>query len=209
MSIEKVLRSSLYIALIASVIVLVIYFYRFNGPLSSKPEDWSSFGGYVGGVLGPLYAFLAFIGLLETLRQSRIQRELEGLLHGIQQFEKDLNYCLSLTVTCDSPWIWGNDFDASSDIKDLPLRTLLESDSIDWEVHLTELRDGLAFRRQQDGTLFQDRDIWLKAKLAAEGLFGYLEVYKSKGGEDAIYKYYFQAYEIPKNRLAASDWPHA
>lgn len=96
------------------------------------------------------------------------------MLYTIQQFEKGLNYCAGLTVTCDSPWVWGNGLGATSDIKELPFRTLLESDSIDWEQHLEELRDGLAFRMQTDGTLFQDRYIWLKAKLAAEGIFNHL-----------------------------------
>jgi len=209
MNLESTLKTSLWLAAIATFLVVGTYFYKFHGPLSASPQDWASFGGYIGGVLGPFYAFLAFIGLLETLRQSRLQRELEGLLHTIQQFEKDLNYCAGLTVTCDSPWIWGNYLDAASDIKELPLRTMLESDSIDWEQHLEQLRDGLMFRMQSDGTLFQDRDIWLKAKLAAEGLFNHLELYRSKGGEQAICKYYYEAYEIPRNRLADSDWPKA
>ncbi len=206
---EKTLKILLWVAIFATCLVVGIYFYEFHSSLSTTPQDWASFGGYIGGVLGPFYAFLAFIGLLETLRQSRLQRELEGLLHTVQQFEKDLNYCASLTVTCKSPWIWGNDIEASSDIKELPLRTLLESDSIDWEQHLMELRDGLIFRKQADGTLFQDRDIWLKAKQATDGLFDYLELYRSKGGEQAVCDYYYKAYEIPRNRLADSDYARA
>lgn len=190
----------------STIVVLGFYFYKFHGPLSESSQDWANFGTYIGGILGPAYALLAFIGLLETLKQSQLQRELEGLLHTIQQFEKELNYCCSLTVTCDSPWIWGGDMFGSSEIKELPLRTLLESDSIDWEFHLVYLRDGLVFRKQNDGTLFQDRDIWMKAKLATEGLFRNLELYNLKGGENSIYDYYFATYEIPKNRLADSDW---
>lgn len=209
MNLEYTLKTTLWVAVLITLVVVGLYFYNFHGSLSDSPQYWASFGGYLGGVLGPFFAFLAFVGLLETLRQSQLQRELEGLLHTIHQFEKDLNYCKSLAVTCDSPWIWGNDLDAASEIKELPLRTLLESDSIDWEQHLEELRDGLAFRKQADGTLFQDRDIWLKAKLAAEGLFDHLELYRKKGGEQAIYEYYYKAYEIPKNRLAQSDWPRA
>lgn len=207
MNLESTLKASLWLAAIATLLVVGIYFYNFHGTLSGAPQDWASFGGYIGGVLGPFYPFLAFIGLLETLRQSRLQRELEGILHTLHKFEKDLNYCAGLSVTCDSPWIWGNELDAASDVKELPLRTLLESDSIDWEQHLKELRDGLVFRMQSDGTLFQDRDIWLKAKLAAEGLFDLLELYWSKGGEQSISEYYYKAYEIPKNRLVDSDWP--
>lgn len=207
MNLECTLKTSLFVAAFTTVVVVGVYFYNFHGSLSDSPQDWANFGGYIGGVLGPLFAFLAFAGLLETLRQSRLQRELEGLLHTIRQFENELNYCKSLVVTCDSPWVWGSNWGSATDINELPLRTLLESDSIDWERHLEELRDGLSFRRQSDGTLFQDRDIWLKAKLAIEGLFDRLERYRSKGGEQAVYDYYYKAYEIPKNRLAQSDWP--
>lgn len=206
---ERTLNLALKFAIASAVIVFGLYFLNFHGSFSNDSKHWADFGGYVGGVLGPIFAFLAFAGLLETIKQSLIQRELEGLVHSIRQYEQQLNHCSSLIVSCDSPWIWGNDIDATSDLKELPLRTLLESDSIDWEHHLTELRDSLIFRTQKDGTLYQDRDIWLKAKLASEGLFRYLELYKSKGGEESIYNYYYNAYEIQKNRLSHSDWETA
>ncbi|QLE78505.1 hypothetical protein FLM55_01595 [Francisella sp. Scap27] len=200
------LKILLCVAVFVSSFVIGIYFYNFHSHLSKSTQDWANFGTYVGGILGPFYALLAFVGLLETIRQSKLQRELEGLLLTITNLEKDFNYWASLAVTCDSPLIWGNKNNVSSDIKEVPLRTLLEGDSIDWEPYLKNLRESLSFRFQKNGVLYQDRDIWLKAKLTISSLFACLEIYKYKCGEEDIYKYYYEAYEIAKNRPQDSDW---
>jgi hypothetical protein len=58
--------------LIVAVIVVVVYVLNFDGRLSDDPTAWGAFGDYVGGVLNPVFAFLAFIALLLTIiLQSR------------------------------------------------------------------------------------------------------------------------------------------
>lgn len=42
-----------------------------SNTVSRKPEDWASFGSYIGGALTPILAFASFIGLLVTLAQQR------------------------------------------------------------------------------------------------------------------------------------------
>lgn len=66
-------------ALLLSCIVIGLYVYKFAIPndfnLSSNAENWSHFGGYIGGVLGPIFAFLAFGGVLLTVYFQRVQIE--------------------------------------------------------------------------------------------------------------------------------------
>lgn len=60
----------IFILLIAVVIVLAVfsfYFISFSGPLSDDPERWGAFGDFVGGTLGAILSFFAFIALLFTI----------------------------------------------------------------------------------------------------------------------------------------------
>ena len=178
----------------------------FHGGLSNQASDWSTFGSYLGGTLGPAFAFLAFILAMQNLRETRANKRLDGLLQSIQSYEHELKNILSLNVTCDSPWIWGQDFEATQDVEKLPLRTLLTSDGIDWETHLPELRNSLEFHEQESGDLLQDRDIWLKALNASEGLFAHLEAFEALDGAASLASFYRDSYEIPHNRLKATRW---
>lgn len=87
----------LVLAVLLATAAIGLYVYKFAFPnnfeLSSNLETWSHFGGYVGGVLGPIFAFLAFIGVLATVhlqhrqivqmkKQSHID-ELQRLISGI------------------------------------------------------------------------------------------------------------------------------
>jgi hypothetical protein len=44
-----------------------------NYAVSSSVADWGSFGDYLGGVLNPVLAFLAFFGLLTTIALQRFE----------------------------------------------------------------------------------------------------------------------------------------
>ncbi|WP_339086847.1 hypothetical protein [Shewanella chilikensis] len=193
-------------AIFVTVATLGVFFIQFHSGLSNDQGDWGSFGSYVGGVLGPLFAFLAFLAGLENLKFLKRQQVNSEILLTIRSYEQDLKNSYEMVVTCESPWVWGHDIGAFDDLTELPLRTLLESDSIDWEHHLSELRESLKFRKQPNGVLFQDRDIWLQAHNAAKGLFQYIELYRKQGGDQSIIAYYFDTYEIPYNRLMQSSW---
>ena len=67
------------VAVVALLADVGLYFYAF-GPgsgfaLSHNAEDWSGFGAYVGGTLGPIYGLLAFGGILITIAVQRQQME--------------------------------------------------------------------------------------------------------------------------------------
>ncbi len=73
------LRTLVVLGVIAASIVYSTYFYKFSGPLSDLNGDWGTFGDYVGGLLNPFFAFLAFVGVLITIsiqtRQLKAIRE--------------------------------------------------------------------------------------------------------------------------------------
>lgn len=52
-----------------------IYRQQFGGGYSPKSDDWSAFGSYMGGVLGPLVSFLTLVAVVRTVY---LQRELLG-----------------------------------------------------------------------------------------------------------------------------------
>jgi hypothetical protein len=54
---------------------LSIFYYRniFSGGFSTNAQDWSAFGGYVGGLFGPLVSFVALLAVLKTIE---LQKEL-------------------------------------------------------------------------------------------------------------------------------------
>ena len=64
---------------IAAAGLLVLYFYNFNEGLSASQEDWGAFGDYMGGLLNPFIAFLAFLALLKTIeiqsKELKLTRE--------------------------------------------------------------------------------------------------------------------------------------
>lgn len=181
-------------------VIIGIYIWNFPNGFSNQTQDWSNFGSYIGGTLGSLFAFLAFLAGLQNLNEIRKQKQKEEILNSIKGYEKNLQKTLSMIVTCDSPLIWGKP-NAGDSIKELPLRSILQSDGLDWESHLDYLKDNLTARIQPNGELFQDRDILLQALNASKGLFKYIDIYKDIGGDDSLIEYYIHTYEIVKNRL--------
>lgn len=72
-----------YAGAATAILVLGLYFYIFQGSLSSDHSRWGQFGDFVGGVLNPTFSFLALIAILATfalqVRELRIStRELKN-----------------------------------------------------------------------------------------------------------------------------------
>lgn len=66
-----------------AVFIVALYALKFGGDLSDDPGRWGQFGDYLGGVLNPVFGFLALIALLATfalqVRELRISsRELKN-----------------------------------------------------------------------------------------------------------------------------------
>ena len=103
-NIYKVMRDMMkkmwYACACVTFLVLTLYFVQFviyEIPMfSNKQDDWGSFGSYASGTLGPLFAFLAYIGIREQVSQQRDvinkqqkQKALDDHLNRIKEtFEK-------------------------------------------------------------------------------------------------------------------------
>lgn len=60
------------IAVILAVIAAVVaYRYRFGGTLAFQSVEWANFGGYIGGVFGPLVSFVTLLAVLKTVYMQR------------------------------------------------------------------------------------------------------------------------------------------
>ena len=105
-----------FLAVLLALTVLGPYFYTFSGSLSSSSQEWSNFGSYVGGTLGPLYALLAFGAAIFGLFEARRQSAKQALLVAIQRHESEFEAACVRTVTCTAPWVWGNSPDETRNL---------------------------------------------------------------------------------------------
>lgn len=60
-----------FVAVAAFVVVIFLYRWKIGDTFSTVANDWSIFGAYVGGVLGPLISFLTLIAILITITLQR------------------------------------------------------------------------------------------------------------------------------------------
>lgn len=65
------LKYSVLFVVIAVVIAILIYRFKIGGELASKSDEWSNFGTYIGGVLGPLISFVTLLAVLKTVYMQR------------------------------------------------------------------------------------------------------------------------------------------
>lgn len=55
------------VAVLATVSAVLTYLYVFGTTLSKYHEHWAQFGDYLGGLLNPIFAMLAFLALLQSI----------------------------------------------------------------------------------------------------------------------------------------------
>ncbi|ACM21472.1 hypothetical protein Geob_3129 [Geotalea daltonii FRC-32] len=96
---DKLIRNLVLLALVPLALCALAYFIRFGWimkyPISPNQSDWGTFGDFIGGVLNPIYAFLAFIGVIYTVLLQKRQltdmktqqklEELQQLIFGIAE----------------------------------------------------------------------------------------------------------------------------
>jgi hypothetical protein len=66
---------ALSVGLFLFVALCGLYLYKFGRQLPEKPETWGQFGDYIGGILNPIFAFMAFIGVVVSLQMQLRQQE--------------------------------------------------------------------------------------------------------------------------------------
>lgn len=77
---DKFVRKLLLVALVPLGLCALTYFIRFGYflkyPISANQGDWGTFGDFIGGVLNPIYGFLAFAGVVYTVLLQKDQIEI-------------------------------------------------------------------------------------------------------------------------------------
>lgn len=93
---DKFIMWILVIAFLPFGLCISVYYIRFKYflgyPISPVQADWGTFGDFVGGVLNPIYAFLAFVGVvytvllqkkqIEMMKEQEKLNELQNLIQG-------------------------------------------------------------------------------------------------------------------------------
>ena len=82
--------------------ILLPYTCKFGTSLSSNSSDWANFGSYFGGILSPIIATFALLGLGITINQQgkqlaslTQQLQLNQIENTIRSIENDFNNCLN------------------------------------------------------------------------------------------------------------------
>lgn len=82
---------------IAIIIAVCLYRSKFGGELAAASAEWSNFGGYIGGIFGPLVSFVTLLAVLKTVFMQRelldAQKSEFELMNALQQqtFDSQLN----------------------------------------------------------------------------------------------------------------------
>lgn len=91
------------ILLITIALVITPYVCTFEEyGISDQHQAWANFGGYVGGILGPLFSALAFIGVLLTYRAQQAQLQFAEQRATIDELQRQLSTTaatIDLTLT--------------------------------------------------------------------------------------------------------------
>lgn len=170
--------------LIAALAVYWYWFYIKQGRgISIQPEQWGQFGDYLGGVLNPIFALAAFLGLLVTIHLSNkeiirndIERQKSDLLNMINLAHKELNVVLNekLKIT-----LYKNMMSAGSEIK-LPAG----------EKELTVLEAALYEKKSLKQMHDEHRVIISKIHELLALLRAYCKNYEAIGGDNKITDFY-------------------
>lgn len=166
---DKFIRNLLLATLAPFVLCVAGYFIRFGGflhyPISPNQADWGTFGDFVGGVLNPIYAFLAFAGVVYTVllqkdqineikKQQRIN-QLDTRMLGISDRIDKALYERRYTPR-NSPEDNADVFTVLRAISDISLRAEMNPDGHDAMVYDTE-RETIVNRISYDITYIQEQ----------------------------------------------------
>jgi hypothetical protein len=176
--------------------VLGPYFYNVSSHFSLESKEWANFGSYFGGVLSPIVASLALLGLGVTISQQSKQfkgltkqLKLTQLENTIRNIENDFTRCLS-----------GNTFsfsDQTYSYEDLLMHVAISSGekAIPPFESLTKDRESLD----------ENQIILISTIATAAGHLNQLRLYVNKhyevSGTNVISKYYERKYTNAVTKL--------
>ena len=93
--IGKNIRMALGFVVALSLIVILVYFYKFGGfksGFSESNSDWGIFGDYLSGALGSLLSFAAFVGVLWTINIQAKQLHLMRNQVALEEMQRLISY---------------------------------------------------------------------------------------------------------------------
>lgn len=101
-NIAKGMKRLMWIGVAASWTAMGLYFYKFAPghwfELSSDDSRWANFGTFYGGVAGPFFSFLAFIGVVITVV---LQAKQLDTMRAQANFEEQQRLLSSMSTTID------------------------------------------------------------------------------------------------------------
>jgi len=195
---NKFVRILLLVALLPIGLCIFAYYINFGfylgKPISSEPADWGTFGDFAGGVLNPIYAFLAFLGVVYTVH---LQKKQIGMMEDQQKLDELQNLIKGQASTIDEA-LYGRRFrikqtdpDDATDIFNI-LR------SISTVALMAEIKpDG------PDAMVYQDERATVLGKISYELTFieeqicflvWCLQTYESNKGNKDIVEFYATKY---------------
>lgn len=80
----------IYLPIAFIFLMLLLYFFKFNGKLSDLSDDWGNFGAYFGSITG----LLAFLGVIYTQFKSEERFEKLNVLNTKRE-DRDLYFKLT------------------------------------------------------------------------------------------------------------------
>ncbi|WP_368623426.1 hypothetical protein [Paraburkholderia sp. BR13444] len=125
---KKIFGAAIAIVLASILATIALYVWQFGTHLSTKQDEWAGFGDYFGGVLNPVFALLAFFGLLWSIQKQgaefrdslqllqrqttsaedqvkalREERTLDDLLHVVKELDSRIERVLDIVITTQGP----------------------------------------------------------------------------------------------------------
>jgi len=191
-----VLSAVAFVALVAGAYVInfaVVHPSR----VSTDSVEWGQLGDYIGGILNPLFAFLAFAGVLYTvhlqsaqLQLARRQSELDELQHLISSISKEADLILN---------------QRPSEFGDPPVKnehfTIFQVLSALGTAALNNHPNAEALKDRVVETISMEVNTFL---IELHQLVWVLDEYKSAGGSDTVVGFYRKRYEVPVCWISAS-----
>lgn len=94
-------------SLITIFITSFFWLYVFHSlPLSTKTDDWSNFGSYIGGVAGPALSFISILLVIETIKQTQKNHKQQvNLIIQEQTYSKFQDLCNFLESNLKGSWL--------------------------------------------------------------------------------------------------------
>jgi uncharacterized membrane protein len=80
------------------IVIFVLYFQNFSGEFSTNQSDWGSFGSYVGGTIGSVFASLSFLALIYTVYLQR--KELKLAITALNKSAKAVDVNIVAMMGC-------------------------------------------------------------------------------------------------------------